>query len=32
MVKSEKRNHNLSINENPSFNDGWDFFIKCGII
>jgi hypothetical protein len=31
MVKSEKRNHNLSINENPSFN-GWDFFIKCGII
>lgn len=31
MVKSEKRNHNLSINENPSFN-GWDFYIKCGII
>lgn len=30
MIKSEKRNHNLSINENPSL--GWDFSIKCGII
>ena len=27
MVKSQKRNHNLSISENPSF-DGWDFSLN----